>query len=55
MEENLTAMVPLFHWKHISLVDLSDNSNTSIECTISGDIGRLIRLATLPINITLEQ
>ena len=58
MEENSTDFVPTFHWNtsivwnmdNASQVYLSDKSNTTAESTNS-DIGRLVRLATLPINI----
>ena len=55
MEENFTA----FHWntfitwysKNVSVVNMSDNYNITTDCTVNSDIGRLIRLGTLPINI----
>ena len=55
MEENSTDFVPTFH-RNTSIVWNMDNasqvylSNTTAESTNS-DIGRLVRLAALPINI----
>ena len=54
MEENSTSTESVsivWNLENASQANLSDNTNTTTEPTSSSDTGRLIRLATLPVNI----
>ena len=52
MEENSTAVfLSVRNLDNSSQANLSDNTSATTESTSSSDIGRLIRLATLPVNI----